>query len=258
MSLADAARYVVRVRTDLIVLVARSIGDFFFQGISTFAVVFATGWYGISQSGADLAILVVGVGAIVGTLLVSRMGDALLRRGSLNSRLWIGGIGYLLATVAAYPAFLTHSLPVALAFFALAAFFLAGAGPPLDAVRIDVLVPELRGRAEAIRQVARTIAEGGAAAHRRARGQPGERQRQGVAAGVPRHPARAGAEWSHHAARPAHLPAGYRRRGGLGQNRVAAARSGRGVVFHPCDGALANRISASSQPARAMALKSTR
>lgn len=162
MSMAEVAVYVVRVRTDLIVLIARSVGDFFFQGISTFAVVFATGWYGISQSQADIAILVVGVGAIVGTLLVGRVADTLLWRGKLNGRLWIGGIGYMLATLAAYPAFLTHSLPVALAFFALAAFFIAGAAPPLDAVRIDVLVPDLRGRAEAIRQVLRTIAEGGA------------------------------------------------------------------------------------------------
>jgi hypothetical protein len=42
------------------------------------------------------------------------------------------------------------------------AFFLAGAGPPLDAVRIDVIVPRLRGRAESIRQVLRAFAEGGA------------------------------------------------------------------------------------------------
>lgn len=162
MSMLDAARYVVRVRTDVVVLVARSVGDFFFQGISTFAVVFATGWYAISQSRADLAILLIGMGALVGTLLVSRLGDIMVQRGKLNGRLWISSVGYVLAALAAYPAFLTHSLPVALVFFTLAAFFIAGAGPPLDAVRIDVIVPELRGRAEAIRQVVRTIAEGGA------------------------------------------------------------------------------------------------
>lgn len=162
MSLMDAARYVIRVRTDVVVLVARSVGDFFFQGISTFAVVFATGWYAVSQSRADLAILLIATGALIGTLMVSRLGDVMVQRGMLNGRLWISSIGYMLATLAAYPAFLTHSLPVALVFFTLAAFFIAGAGPPLDAVRIDVLVPELRGRSEAIRQVLRTIAEGGA------------------------------------------------------------------------------------------------
>lgn len=162
MSLWDAVRYVFNVRTDLIVMIARAIGDFFFQGIGTFAVVFATSWYGISQSKADLYILVLGIGALIGVLLVGRVSDALLRRQRLNSRLWLGAFGYILAPLVLYPAFLTHSLLLALPFFAAGAFLLVGAGPPLDAVRIDVLVPRLRGRAEAIRQVLRTIAEGGA------------------------------------------------------------------------------------------------
>lgn len=162
MSIWQAAVYVWHVRTDVIVLIGRSIGDFFFQGIGTFAVVFATSWYGISQGQADLAILVLGVGALIGVLIVGRLGDALIRRRHVNSRLWLGALGYILAPIALFPAFLTHSLLFALPLFAVGAFFLAGSGPPLDAVRIDVLVPRLRGRAEAIRQVVRTLAEGGA------------------------------------------------------------------------------------------------
>jgi len=162
MSLWAAVRYVVRVRTDIIVLVARSLGDYFFAGVSTFAIVFATHQYGLSQSEADLAILVLGIGALSGVLFVGRIADAQLRRGRLNSRLWLGAIGYILAPFPLLGAFLTHSLIVALPLFIVGAFFLAGAGPPLDAVRIDVVVPRLRGRAEVIRQVLRTIVEGGA------------------------------------------------------------------------------------------------
>jgi len=164
MSLWAAVRYVLRVRTDVIVLVARSIGDFFLSSITTFAVIFATGQYGLNQSGADLSILILGVGALAGVLLVGRIGDILLRRGRLNSRLWLGALGYILAPIPLYFAFSTHTLLIALPLFALGAFFLAGAGPPLDAVRIDVLVPALRGRAESIRQVLRTVAESGAPA----------------------------------------------------------------------------------------------
>jgi predicted MFS family arabinose efflux permease len=164
MSIWDAARYALRIRTDVIVMVARSVGDFFFQGIGAFAVVFATGWYGISQSAADIAILVLGLGALIGVLLIGRIADILLRRGWLNSRLWLGALGYLLAPAALYPAFLTRSLTAAMPLFAIGAFLLAGAAPPLDAVRIDVLVPRLRGRAEAVRQTMRTAAEGGAPA----------------------------------------------------------------------------------------------
>jgi len=164
MSLWAAIRYVLRVRTDVIVLVARSIGDFFLSGITTFAVIFATGQYGLSQSAADLAILILGVGALAGVLLIGRIGDILLRRGRLNSRVWLGALGYIIAPVPLYFAFRTHTLLIALPLFTVGAFFLAGAGPPLDAVRIDVLVPELRGRAEAIRQIFRTGAESGAPA----------------------------------------------------------------------------------------------
>jgi predicted MFS family arabinose efflux permease len=162
LSMWDAARYVLRVRTDVIVLVSRSIGDFFFAAISTFAVVFATDQYHISQREGDLAILVIGIGALAGVLLVGRIADALLAHGKLNSRVWLAAASFIIAPFALVPAFLTHSLLVALPFFIVGAFFLAGAGPPLDAVRIDVIVPRLRGRAESIRQVLRAFAEGGA------------------------------------------------------------------------------------------------
>lgn len=162
MSMWEAARYVLRVRTDVIVLLARAVGDYFLAAVGIFGVVFATQQYGLSQRDADLAILVIGLGSLAGVLLVGRLADRLLRRGRLNSRLWLGALGHLLAPLPLLPAFLTHTVGIALPLFALGAFLLAGTGPPLDAVRIDVIVPRLRGRAEAIRQVLRTAAEGGA------------------------------------------------------------------------------------------------
>ncbi|MGH2345316.1 MAG: hypothetical protein ACRDG4_08825, partial [Chloroflexota bacterium] len=56
----------------------------------------------------------------------------------------------------------THSLVIALPLFTLGAFFVAGAGPTLDAVRVDVVVSRLRGRTESIRQIQRTVVEGSA------------------------------------------------------------------------------------------------
>ncbi len=72
------------------------------------------------------------------------------------------GRGLIIAPLPLFFAFRTHALLVALPLFIVGAFFVAGAGPPLDAVRVDVIVPRLRGRAEAIRQVLRTILEGAA------------------------------------------------------------------------------------------------
>jgi MFS family permease len=162
MSMLEVAHYVARVRTNAVVLVARSIGDYFLTAVSTFAVVFASEQYSVRPQLADLGVLVLGIGALAGVLAVGRLGDMLLRRGRANGRLLLGALGYLLGPVFLAPALLTHSLAIALPLIAVAAFFLAGTGPALDAVRVDVLVPRLRGRAEAVRGVLRSVAEAAA------------------------------------------------------------------------------------------------
>ena len=162
MPLWSAARYVVRVRTDLIMMASRMVGDFFLAAIGTFGVLFAVKQYGLSQGAADLAMLIVGVGALAGFLLVGRAGDRLIRKRRLNGRLWLGALGYILGPLPLFFALRTHRLEIALPLFALGAFFVAGAGPTLDAVRVDVVVARLRGRTESIRQVQRTAVEGSA------------------------------------------------------------------------------------------------
>jgi predicted MFS family arabinose efflux permease len=164
MSLWGAARYFIRVRTDIIMVASRAVGDFFLAAIGTFGVVFATKQYGLSQGAADLSMLVIGVGALAGFLVVGRVSDILLRQQHLNSRLWLGAFGYIVGPVPVFFALRTHSVVVALPLFALGAFFVAGAGPTLDAVRVDVVVSRLRGRTESIRQVQRTVVEGSAPA----------------------------------------------------------------------------------------------
>lgn len=162
MSLWEAAGYVIRVRTDLVMMASRAVGDFFLAAVGTFGVIFAARQYGISQGTADLAMLVVGVGALAGFLLIGRAGDILLRRRHLYGRLWLGALGYILSPLPLFFALRTHTLLIAIPLFALGAFFVAGAGPTLDAVRVDVVVARLRGRTEAIRQVQRTVVEGSA------------------------------------------------------------------------------------------------
>jgi predicted MFS family arabinose efflux permease len=130
------------------------------QGVATFVVVFVTGWYGLSQGAAYAAILGVGVGAIAGVLILGRISDALLGRGWLHSRVLVGALANFAAAVVFFPAFSTRSFDVALPLFAVGAFFLAGSQPAIDAVRVDVLVGELRGRAEAVKQVVTSLLQG--------------------------------------------------------------------------------------------------
>jgi predicted MFS family arabinose efflux permease len=130
VSLRDAARYTLHVHTAVIMMISRAVGDFFLAAIGTFGVLFATQQYGISQGAADLAILVLGVGALAGFLLVGRVCDILLRKRYLNSRIWLGALAYILGPLPLFFALRTHTLVIALPLFVSGAFAIAGAGPP--------------------------------------------------------------------------------------------------------------------------------
>jgi predicted MFS family arabinose efflux permease len=79
-----AVRYVLRVRTNVVIIVASALGYFFFAGLRSFAVIFATGHYGISKPMATSLILVIGGGALAGVFTGGRVADRLLRRGNLR------------------------------------------------------------------------------------------------------------------------------------------------------------------------------
>jgi predicted MFS family arabinose efflux permease len=108
----------VRVRTDLITVLGRALGDSFLQGVATFMVVFVTGWYGLSQESAYAGILGVGVGAIVGVLILGRTSDALLGRGWLHGRVLVGALANFAGAVAFFAAVSTRSFAVAVPLFA--------------------------------------------------------------------------------------------------------------------------------------------
>ncbi len=157
--LRTALRQVLQIRTNVIVIVASSIGYFFFAALRTFAVLFATSQYAISNSTAALLVPVVGVGALAGVLGGARAADALVRHGVSSGRLLVAVGGYVLATAALLPAIFTHSVGVAMPFLVVGAAGLAAPNPPLDAVRLDVVHPALWGRAESVRTGARTLGE---------------------------------------------------------------------------------------------------
>ncbi len=143
-------------------LVASAAGSYYLAGASAFSVVFAVARYDVSTPVADLALLTLGLGGLGGILFGGRLSDSLARRGRGASRLRWSGVGYLLAALFWLPSLLVHSLPSALPFLLLGAVALAATIPALDAVRVDVVAPGLRGRVEAARTVVRVVAEGAA------------------------------------------------------------------------------------------------
>jgi MFS family permease len=159
MSLLAAARYVLRVRTNVVLILASALGYYFLAGVQTFGIEFTTRQYGIDQALANLLLLVVGVGAIAGVLGGGAVGDFLLRRGYLNGRVLVAAVAAA-ATVALFiPAIFTRSALSAVPYLIFAAFALSAQNPPLDAARLDIMPPLLWGRAEGVRTFLRTAAQ---------------------------------------------------------------------------------------------------
>jgi len=163
MGMWETLRWVFRVHTNVVLIVASSLGYFFFAGLQVFAVIFLRGQYGISEGTATLLVLVVGAAAIIGILVSGLLSDALIRRGGRGragvrrgggnrARLLVGAVGYVAAAVAFVPATLTTSLLVALPFLLVAGFFISAPNAPVDAARLDVVPSHMWGRAEAIRR----------------------------------------------------------------------------------------------------------
>jgi MFS family permease len=161
LSIWAAVRYVLAVRTNVLLIIASSVGYFFFGGLRTFSVVFARGHYSVSQTSASSLALLIGAGAVAGVLVGGRLGDRELRRGHVSARVAVAAAGFVAAAVVLAPAIWSTALAISLPLYAVAAGALALSNPPLDAARLDVIHHRLRGRAEAVRTVARTLAEAG-------------------------------------------------------------------------------------------------
>jgi predicted MFS family arabinose efflux permease len=84
-----AIRYVLRVRTNVVLIVASALGYSYFKGLNSFATVFAISRYGISKPEATSLVVVVGAGAPAEVYAGGRFADRLLRRGHIRARIVI-------------------------------------------------------------------------------------------------------------------------------------------------------------------------
>jgi MFS family permease len=159
MSFLDATRYVLQIKTNVILIIASACGYFYLAGVSTFGVEYVRQQYGVEQVVANLLMLVIGGGAVVGVLLGGSLSDGLLRRHYLNARILVSAIAALLTAALFIPAIITRSVVAALPYLTFAAFALAAQNPPIDAARLDIVPPLLWGRAEGIRTFLRTLAQ---------------------------------------------------------------------------------------------------
>ena len=159
MGLIRATRHILRVRTNIVLIVSGALGYYFLAGIQTFGSEFAKEQYGIDQALANLLLLVVGLGAVGGTLAGGAIGDRLLRRGRLTGRILIAAITATLTTILFIPAIFSRSAVTAVPYLIAATFCLSAQNPPLDAARLDIMHPLLWGRAESVRTLIRSLAQ---------------------------------------------------------------------------------------------------
>ncbi|WP_179271424.1 MFS transporter [Actinomadura meyerae] len=162
MSLLQAARHVLLIRTNVTIIVASAIGYFFFAALRTFALVFVQERYSLSRGELSAFILVIGLASLIGVLAGGRLADRLVGRGVVSARVNVPGAAFVAAVLLFLPGLLTTEAAIALPLFTLAGAALAAANPPLDAVRLDVVHFRLWGRAEAIRTIVRMSAEAAA------------------------------------------------------------------------------------------------
>jgi len=162
MPIRPAIEYVLHVRTVVMIIIASALGDVFFTALQVFGVLFLVDQFGISASEASILILLVGVGGFLGVVGGGRLGDTLIGRGLLTGRINIGVWSYLAAAVFLVPVFVVSSLVVALPFLVVSGALLTAPIAPLEAARLDVVHPQLRGRAESARMIARVAAQAAA------------------------------------------------------------------------------------------------
>jgi MFS family permease len=159
MGLIQASRYILSIRTNVAMIVSSSLCYFYLAGIQTFGAELVHQQYGLNQALANALMLALGAGAVIGVLVGGRLGDVLLRRGMLNGRLLVAGVSAALAAGCFIPALLTHHPMRALPYLVVASFGLSAQNPPLNAARLDIVVPQLWGRAEGLRTFLRTAAQ---------------------------------------------------------------------------------------------------
>ncbi|MGH2927833.1 MAG: MFS transporter, partial [Solirubrobacteraceae bacterium] len=158
LGIVAAVKAVLRVRTNVILIVASACGYFYMSGIETFAVEYVQEQYRVAQAFANLLLLVLGAGALLGVLIAGGLSDRLLHRGFLNSRIVVAAVGALGATVLFIPAIFTRTAITALPYLTIAALMLSAQNPPIDAARLDIMPPRLWGRAEGVRTCLRALA----------------------------------------------------------------------------------------------------
>lgn len=159
MSLWHVVAYVLRVRTNVYIILATSFGYLFLAGMRTFAVIYARGHFNVGQATATLLLAFIGAGSLLGLLTSGHLADWLIGRGHIDARIVVAGVSFVLAAALLAPGLLITNLAVAVPILLLALAALSAPNPPLNAAQLDVMPAQLWGRAQGVRTALRNFLE---------------------------------------------------------------------------------------------------
>jgi predicted MFS family arabinose efflux permease len=154
----EAYREIFSIRSMWFGVVGITVSSGLIAGLSFWGVPFLKEAHNLSASAAGGYVIIFGLGAAVGVISGGFVSDRILQRGIVNARIYVVFVSSILATAAFIPAFAATSLAVTLPLFLVGGFFLTLPVAPSDAMVNDVVVPQLRGRASALRSVVRSLA----------------------------------------------------------------------------------------------------
>jgi predicted MFS family arabinose efflux permease len=158
MRVRDVFAYVLRVRSNRILIVVSALTYLFLSGVQTFAVRFGADQYGLVGAGSTMMLVGLGVFAIIGVLVTGWIADRLVAAHRVNARVIVGAGAVITAFVCFLPGTLLTSVAVAAPLLLIGSAALGGSNPPVDAARLDVLHHHAWGRGEALRSVLRLVA----------------------------------------------------------------------------------------------------
>jgi MFS family permease len=161
-SLWRVMRYLLRLPTYDLLIVASALAYYFLSGARAFAMLYITQHYHIARGVASSLVFVVGIGALAGTVAGGRLSEYLLRKGKAEARVIVAAVALAVSVPILGFAIWTRNAILGTGLLTIGAGALSAAVAPIDAARLDIVPPWMWGRGEAGRMALRSSFEGGA------------------------------------------------------------------------------------------------
>jgi predicted MFS family arabinose efflux permease len=161
-SLWRVMRYLLRLPTYSLLIIASALAYYFLSGARAFAMLYITHHYHITRAVVSSLVFIVGIGALAGTVAGGRLSERLLRKGKADARIVVAAVALALSVPILGFAIWTSSALLGIGLMTIGAGVLSAAIAPIDAARLDIVHPRMWGRGEAGRMALRSTFEGGA------------------------------------------------------------------------------------------------